>query len=336
MPCNGGLYFFEDKFKLMKKIVVLDGYAMNPGDLTWDGLEQLGEVVIYDRSSEDEIVERAAGAEIILTNKVALPAHIIDALPTLKYIGVMATGYNMVDMDCAKKRNIIVTNVPGYSTPSVVQLTFSLLFELCYHTQRHSDAVIKGKWTASPDFCFWDYPLIELSGKTLGIIGFGSIGQKVADIGAAFGMSILAYSRTKTDQSHRKNFRWAEEQEELLSQADIVSLHCPLTPQTEHLINAQSLALIKPSAFIINTSRGGLIDAQALADALNEERIRGAGIDVLAIEPPPIDHPLFQAKNCLITPHIAWATKESRLRLLAVVIGNIKSFLSGQSVNVIS
>src|SRR5690606_11246605 len=336
MPCNGGLYFFEDKFKLMKKIVVLDGYAMNPGDLTWDGLEQLGEVVIYDRSYEDEIVERAAGAEIILTNKIALPAYNIDALPTLKYIGVMDTGYNMVDMDCAKKRNIIVTNVPGYSTPSVVQLTFSLLFELCYHTQRHSDAVIKGKWTASPDFCFWDYLLNKLPVKALGIIGFGSIGQKVADIGAAFGMSILAYSRTKTDQSHRKNFRWAEEQEELLSQADIVSLHCPLTPQTEHLINAQSLALIKPSAFIINTSRGGSIDAQALADALNEERIRGAGIDVLAIEPPPIDHPLFQAKNCLITPHIAWATKESRLRLLAVVIGNIKSFLSGQSVNVIS
>ncbi|MBD1433153.1 D-2-hydroxyacid dehydrogenase [Sphingobacterium sp. DN00404] len=318
------------------KIVVLDGYAMNPGDLTWDGLQELGEVVVYDRSSEKDILERAKGAEIVLTNKVSLPAHIIEALPALKYIGVMATGYNMIDMDCANKQGIVVTNVPGYSTPSVVQLTFSLLLELCYHTQRHSDAVMKGKWTANPDFCFWDYPLTELSGKTLGIIGFGSIGQKVADVGAAFGMSILAYSRTKTDQSHRKNFRWATEQEELLAQADIVSLHCPLTPQTENLINVDTLSIMKPSAVIINTSRGGLIDAQALADALNEERISGAGIDVLAIEPPPIDNPLFNAKNCLVTPHIAWATKESRLRLMDVVVGNIKSFLNGQSVNVIS
>ncbi len=318
------------------KIVVLDGYAMNPGDLTWNGLQALGDVMIYERSSEKEIIERAKGAEIVLTNKVSLPAHIIEALPVLKYIGVMATGYNMIDMDCANKQGIVVTNVPGYSTPSVVQLTFSLLLELCYHTQRHSDAVMKGKWTASPDFCFWDYPLTELSGKTLGIIGFGSIGQKVADVGAAFGMSILAYSRTKTDQSHRKNFRWAAEQEELLAQADIVSLHCPLTPQTENLINAESLSIMKPSAVIINTSRGGLIDAQALADALNEGRISGAGIDVLPVEPPPIDNPLFNAKNCLVTPHIAWATKESRLRLMDVVIGNIKSFLNGQSVNVIS
>lgn len=318
------------------KIVVLDGYAMNPGDLTWNGLQALGDVMIYERSSEKEIIERTKGAEIVLTNKVSLPAHIIEALPVLKYIGVMATGYNMIDMDCANKQGIVVTNVPGYSTPSVVQLTFSLLLELCYHTQRHSDAVMKGKWTASPDFCFWDYPLTELSGKTLGIIGFGSIGQKVADVGAAFGMSILAYSRTKTDQSHRKNFRWAAEQEELLAQADIVSLHCPLTPQTENLINAESLSIMKPSAVIINTSRGGLIDAQALADALNEGRISGAGIDVLPVEPPPIDNPLFNAKNCLVTPHIAWATKESRLRLMDVVIGNIKSFLNGQSVNVIS
>ncbi|RZF59956.1 D-2-hydroxyacid dehydrogenase [Sphingobacterium corticibacterium] len=318
------------------KIVVLDGYAMNPGDLTWNGLQALGDVMIYERSSEKEIIERTKGAEIVLTNKVSLPAHIIEALPALKYIGVMATGYNMIDMDCANKQGIVVTNVPGYSTPSVVQLTFSLLLELCYHTQRHSDAVMKGKWTASPDFCFWDYPLTELSGKTLGIIGFGSIGQKVADVGAAFGMSILAYSRTKTDQSHRKNFRWAAEQEELLAQADIVSLHCPLTPQTENLINAESLSIMKPSAVIINTSRGGLIDAQALADALNEGRISGAGIDVLPVEPPPIDNPLFNAKNCLVTPHIAWATKESRLRLMDVVIGNIKSFLNGQSVNVIS
>lgn len=317
------------------KIVVLDGYAMNPGDLSWDGLQRLGDVVIYDRSSEKEVLERAKGAEIVLTNKVSLPAQIIESLPELKYIGVMATGYNIIDMDCARKRGIVVTNVPGYSTPSVVQLTFSLLLELCYRTQRHSDAVTGGKWTASPDFCFWDYPLTELSGKTLGIIGFGSIGQKVADVGAALGMSVLAYSRTKTDQSHRKNFKWATEQAELLAQADIVSLHCPLTPQTENLINVSSLAIMKPSAVIINTSRGGLVDAPALANALNEDRISGAGIDVLPIEPPPAGNPLFNAKNCLITPHIAWATKESRIRLLDVVVGNIKSFLDGQSVNVI-
>lgn len=318
------------------KIVVLDGYAMNPGDLTWEGLQELGDVVIYDRSTETEIIERAKGAEIVLTNKVSVPAHIMEALPELKYIGVMATGYNIIDMDFAKKRNIVVTNVPGYSTPSVVQLTFSLLLELCYHTQHHSDAVMQGKWSASPDFSFWDYPLTELAGKTLGIIGFGSIGQKVADVGAAFGMDILAYSRTQTDQSHRKNFKWVAQQEELLTQADVVSLHCPLTPQTENLINAESLSLMKPSAILINTSRGGLIDAQALADALNQGRISAAGIDVLAVEPPPVDTPLFKAKNCLITPHIAWATKESRLRLMDVVVGNIKSFLTGQSVNVIS
>lgn len=318
------------------KIVVLDGHAMNPGDMTWEGLQALGEVIIYDRSSEDQIIERAKGAEIVLTNKVSLSAHIIEALPELKYIGVMATGYNMIDMDAAKKRDIIVTNVPGYSTPSVVQLTFSLLLELCYRTQRHSDAVMQGKWSASPDFCFWDYPLTELAGKTLGVIGFGSIGQKVADVGEAFGMHILAYSRTQTDQSHRKSFRWIAEREELLAQADIVSLHCPLTPETENLISSESLSLMKPSAILINTSRGGLIDAQALAEALNEERISGAGIDVLAVEPPPADNPLFKAKNCLITPHIAWATKESRLRLMDVVVGNIKSFLDGQAVNVIS
>lgn len=318
------------------KIVVLDGYAMNPGDLTWAGLQELGDVVIYDRSSEAEILERAKGAEIVLTNKVAIPGPIIEALPELKYIGVMATGYNMIDMDAAKKRNIVVTNVPGYSTPSVVQLTFSLLLELCYHTQRHSDVVMQGKWSASPDFSFWDYPLTELAGKTLGIIGFGSIGQKVADVGAAFDMDILAYSRTQTDQSHRKNFKWVAAREELLAQADVVSLHCPLTPETENIINTESLSRMKPSAILINTSRGGLVDAQALADALNQGRISAAGIDVLAVEPPPADNPLFKAKNCLITPHIGWATKESRLRLMDVVVGNIKSFLAGQATNVLS
>lgn len=316
------------------KIVVLDGYTLNPGDLTWDALQALGGLVVYERTSENEILERAEDADILLTNKVSLSAKVINALPKLKYIGVMATGYNIIDMDAAKKRNITVTNVPGYSTASVVQLTFSLLLELCYRTQRHSDAVMEGKWSASPDFCFWDYPLTELSGKTLGIIGFGSIGQKVADVGTAFGMPILASSRTQTDQSSRKNFQWVA-REELFAQADVISLHCPLTPETENIINTESLSLMKSSAKLINTSRGGLVNAQDLADALNDERISGAGLDVLATEPPPADNPLFKAKNCIITPHIGWATKEARLRLMDTMAGNIKAFLEGNPVNVL-
>lgn len=316
------------------KIVVLDGYTLNPGDLTWDALQALGDLVVHERTSENEIIERAVDADMLLTNKVPLSAKVINALPQLKYIGVTATGYNIIDIACAKERNITVTNVPGYSTASVVQLTFSLLLELCYRTQRHSDSVMEGKWSASPDFCFWDYPLTELSGKTLGIIGFGSIGQKVADVGAAFGMSVLASSRTQTDQSHRKHFQWVA-REELFAQADVISLHCPLTPETENLINAKSLSFMKSSAKLINTSRGGLVNAQDLADALNEDRLRGAGLDVLTTEPPRADNPLFRAKNCIITPHIGWATKEARLRLMDTVVGNIKAFLNGSPVNVI-
>ncbi|NGM66643.1 D-2-hydroxyacid dehydrogenase [Sphingobacterium sp. SGR-19] len=316
------------------KIVVLDGYTLNPGDLTWDALQALGDLVVHERTSENEIIERAVDADMLLTNKVPLSAKVINALPQLKYIGVTATGYNIIDIACAKERNITVTNVPGYSTASVVQLTFSLLLELCYRTQRHSDSVMEGKWSASPDFCFWDYPLTELSGKTLGIIGFGSIGQKVADVGAAFGMPVLASSRTQTDQSHRKNFQWVA-REELFAQADVISLHCPLTPETENLINAKSLSFMKSSAKLINTSRGGLVNAQDLADALNEDRLSGAGLDVLTTEPPRADNPLFRAKNCIITPHIGWATKEARLRLMDTVVGNIKAFLNGSPVNVI-
>ncbi|PRD49353.1 D-2-hydroxyacid dehydrogenase [Sphingobacterium haloxyli] len=316
------------------KIVVLDGYTLNPGDLTWGPLGELGDLIIHERTSEHEIVERAKGADILLTNKVPLSAEVISALPQLKYIGVTATGYNIIDIECAKERNITVTNVPGYSTASVVQLTFSLLLELCYRTQRHSDAVMGGKWASNPDFCFWDYPLTELSGKTLGIIGFGSIGQKVADVGLAFGMPILASSRTRTDQSHRKNFQWVN-RDELFAQADVISLHCPLTPETENIINIESLSLMKPSAKLINTSRGGLVNAQDLTDALNNERISGAGLDVLATEPPSGDNPLLKAKNCIITPHIGWATREARLRLMDTVVENIKAFSQGNPVNVL-
>lgn len=314
------------------KIVVLDGYALNPGDLSWAALEQLGDVVIYDRTSVDLIVERAFDADVVLTNKVPLSSSVIAQLGRLKYIGVMATGYNIIDLEAARTRDIIVTNVPGYSTASVVQLTFSLLMELCFRVQRHSDAVMEGKWAASPDFCFWDYPLVELSEKTLGIIGFGAIGQGVADVALALGMQVMAHSRTETDQSHRKNFKWVG-LEELLTKSDVISLHCPLTPQTENLINAESIRKMKSTSLLINTSRGGLIDAKALADALNEGLIAGAGVDVLRQEPPEVDHPLFGAKNCLITPHIAWATKEARGRCMQILIGNVKAFSKGAAVN---
>ena len=314
------------------KIVVLDGSALNPGDLSWAALEQLGEVVIYDRTSVDLIVERASDADVVLTNKVPLSSSVIAQLGRLKYIGVMATGYNIIDLEAARARNIIVTNVPGYSTASVVQLTFSLLMELCFRVQRHSDAVMEGKWAASPDFCFWDYPLVELSKKKLGIVGFGAIGQGVADVAVALGMQVLAYSRTETDQSHRKKFTWVG-LEELLTESDVISLHCPLTAQTENLINTESIRKMKSTSLLINTSRGGLIDAKALADALNEGLIAGAGVDVLRQEPPEVDHPLFGAKNCLITPHIAWATKEARGRCMQILVDNVKGFSEGAAVN---
>jgi glycerate dehydrogenase len=317
------------------KIVVLDGYVLNPGDLSWDKMNNLGEVVLYDRTPADKIIERSIGAEVLITNKTPLTEEVINKLPNLKYIGVLATGYNVVDTAAAKRRNIIVTNVPAYSTMSVAQLTFALLLELCHRVQRHSDSVMEGKWAQSPDFSYSDFPLIELSGKTFGIIGFGSIGKKVADIATVFGMNIIAASRHQTDQSDRKNFKWAE-LNEVLEQADVVSIHCPLTTETKGLINAESLKRMKSSAFLINTSRGPVVVEQDLACALNKEIIAGAGIDVLSIEPPVKDNPLFKAKNCLITPHIAWATKEARERLMDIAVSNVAAFSHGKPVNVVS
>ncbi|MEJ7739288.1 MAG: D-2-hydroxyacid dehydrogenase [Chitinophagaceae bacterium] len=317
------------------KIVILDGYTLNPGDLSWDELKKLGDVAIYDRTPADQVVERARGAEIILTNKTPLGEEIINQLPALKYIGVLATGYNVIHTDVAKQKGIVVANVPGYGTTSVVQLTFALLLELCQHVQRHSDSVIEGKWANSKDWCYWDYPLVELSGKTMGIIGFGRIGQQVGDVAAAFGMHIIGTSRTRTDQSHRKNFRWAETPE-LLKESDVVSIHCPLFPETKGLINRESLQQMKRSSFLINTSRGPIIVDEDLADALNNDVIAGAGIDVLSAEPPPKDNPLFRAKNCIITPHIAWATKEARARLMDMTVNNLSAFLSGNPVNVVN
>ena len=317
------------------KIVVLDGYTLNPGDLSWDKLFNLGEVVLHDRTPADKIKERSLNADVLITNKTPLTEETINELPQLKYVGVLATGYNIVDTSAAKRRNIIVTNVPSYSTMSVAQLTFALLLELCHHVQKHSDSVMEGKWAESVDFSNWDFPLIELSGKTLGIIGFGNIGKKVADIATVFGMNIIAASRHETDQSERKNFRWAEINE-VLAQADIVSIHCPLLPETKGLINADSLKRMKRSAFLLNTSRGPVVVEPDLADALNNGIIACAAIDVLSIEPPLKDNPLFNAKNCLITPHIAWATKEARGRLMDIAVNNLAAFINGKRVNVVN
>ena len=317
------------------KIVVLDGYTLNPGDLDWDGLKKLGELVVYDRTPADQVAERAAGAAILFTNKTPVSEEAINQLGSLKFIGVLATGYNIVHTEAAKAKGIIVANVPGYGTASVVQMTFALLLELCLHVQRHSDAVMDGKWSRSADFCFWDYPLIELAGKTIGIIGFGHIGQQVGDVATAFGMNIIGNSRTRTDQSQRKNFKWADVPE-LLKQSDVVSIHCPLFPETKGLINKGSLQLMKKSAFLLNTSRGPIIVDEDLADALNNDLIAGAGIDVLSAEPPPKGNPLFTAKNCIITPHIAWATKEARARLMQTTISNLAAFLEGKPVNVVN
>lgn len=317
------------------KIVVLDGYTLNPGDLSWDDLRSAGEVTLYERTPVDRIVERCEGADVVLTNKTPLTEESLKQLPSLKYIGVLATGFNIVDVAAARKQGIVVTNAPGYSTASVAQLTFSLLLELCYRAGDHSNSVRGGKWAKSADFCFWDYPLIELSGKTIGIIGFGTIGEKVGDIATGFDMKILGNKRSKTDQSHRSNFRWAEI-DEILEESDVISLHCPLVPETEGLINRESLKRMKSTAFLLNTARGPIIVEEDLADALNNGVIAGAGLDVLAVEPPRPDHPLYTAKNCIITPHIGWATQEARKRLMDIVVQNLLSWREGSPENVVN
>lgn len=314
------------------KIVVLDGFALNPGDLEWDSFKQLGDVTIYDRTPEELVIDRSKEADVLITNKTLLGDTVFEKLPMLKYIGVLATGYNVVDTEAAKKRNITVTNVPAYSTNSVTQLTFALLLELCHHVQEHSNGVHSGEWVNSKDFCFWKSPLIELAGKTMGIIGFGRIGQKVADVAEVFGMNIISFSSHKSDQGKRKNFEWVE-LEELFKESDVLSLHCPLSPETKGIINKVSLSKMKKTAFFINTSRGPLVVEEDLAEALNNGTIAGAGLDVLSSEPPKVDNPLLTAKKCIITPHIAWATKEARIRLMDVAVSNLKAFIDGMPVN---
>jgi len=318
------------------KIVVVDGFTLNPGDLSWAPLERLGKYAIYDRSSPKEILARAADAEIVVTNKAILSRELIFALPKLKYIGVTATGYNIVDIEAARERGILVCNVPAYGSRSVAQMTIALLLELTQHVGHHAQTVREGRWSKSPDFCYWDYPLIELDGLTMGIVGFGRIGRAVADLARAFGMHILATGRssgTSVTVSSESGVEFVD-LDTLFSRSDVISLHCPLTPETKHVVNAKRLATMKPSAFLLNTSRGPLIDEAALAEALNSGRIAGAGLDVLSVEPPPPDHPLYHAKNCFITPHIAWATRAARSRLLEASIANIEAFLRGKPTNV--
>jgi len=317
------------------KITVLDGYTTNPGDLSWDEISRLGELPVYDRTPRELTAERSAGSEILLTNKTVLNNELLRSLPRLRYVGVLATGYNVIDTDEARRLGITVTNIPAYSTGSVAQLTFALILELCFHVQRHSDSVMEGKWTGSVDFTFRNYPLTELAGKTIGIIGFGNIGRKVCEIAMAFGMKVLASSRSGKDTPEYPGFELTDT-DDLLSRSDIVSIHCPLTPQTAGMINMNRLRLMKKSAFLINTSRGPIIVEKDLADALNEGSIAGAGLDVMAEEPPRAGNPLLTARNCIITPHIAWATIESRKRLLDQAAGNIKAFLSGSPVNVVN
>lgn len=317
------------------KIIILDGYTLNPGDLSWQGLEDLGELTVYDRTPEDKILHRSRDADILLTNKTPLTADTISGLPQLKYIGVLAMGYNVVDTEAARQRNIPVTNAAGYGTFSVAQLSFALILELCHRVQQHSDSVMQGQWASSPDFCYWNAPLVELQGKTLGIIGYGSIGQRVAAIGSAFGMKIMVSDRSASATSRQEGLHLAEV-DELLSQADIVSIHCPLTEETRGMINRRSLQRMKPTAFLINTARGPIVVEDDLADALRNGVIAAAGLDVLNTEPPAADNPLYKLPNCLITPHIAWATLEARQRLMEIVVENLKGFLEGKEVNVVN
>ena len=317
------------------KIVVLDGYTENPGDLSWDALEQLGELTVYDRTDEDRILERIGDAEAVYTNKTPLSAEVIGACPNLKFIGVLATGYNVVDVKAAKKRGIPVTNVPTYGTAAVGQFAIAMLLEICHHVAHHSDAVHSGRWTDNEDWCFWDYPLIELVGKTMGIIGYGRIGQATGRIAQALGMDVLAYDAYKDAALECETMRYTE-LEELFAESDVIALHCPLFPETTGIINKGTIARMKDGVIILNNSRGPLIVEEDMAEALNSGKVYAAGLDVVTAEPIRKDNPLLKAKNCIITPHISWAPKESRQRLMDVAVDNLRQFIAGTPVNVVN
>jgi glycerate dehydrogenase len=316
------------------KIVILDGHAINPGDLSWDALRSLGGLEVFDRTPENAIVSRAREAEVLLTTRTPLSAQTLMQLKQLRYVGVMFTGYDAIDLKAARERNVLVTNVPIYGTASVAQLVFALLLELCHHVAVHSAATHAGEWSRSPDFSFWKTPLVELQNKTMGIVGFGQIGRHVAEIAVAMGMRVIAADVGRRDPPNWPGFRWCDV-DELMQAADVVSLHCPLLPETRGMINAASLSRMKPGSFLINTSRGPLVIEQDLADALDSGHLAGAAVDVLSSEPPSLDNPLLHTKNCIVTPHIAWATKEARTRLIETVVANLRAFLEGRPVNVV-
>ena len=317
------------------RIVILDGHVVNPGDLSWDALRVLGDLEVFDRSAESEVVNRARAADALLTVRTPLSAHTLKQLERLRYVGAMFTGYDEIDLKAARDLKIVVTNVPTYGTASVAQLAFALLLELCHHVALHSAATHAGEWSRSSDFSFWKTPLVELQGKTMGIVGFGQIGRHVGEIAIAMGMHVIAADAARKEAPNWPGFHWRD-LDELMTASDVVSLHCPLLPQTRGIINFASLSKMKPDSFLINTSRGPLVVEQDLADALNNDRLAGAAVDVLSSEPPFLDNPLLHAKNCIVTPHIAWATKEARTRLVDTAVANLKAFLDGHPVNVVT
>jgi glycerate dehydrogenase len=315
--------------------VILDGHTANPGDLSWSQIEEIGPVTVYPRTAAADVVARARDADVVLTNKTAISREAIAALPRLKCIGVLATGYNIVDVEAAKERGIPVCNVPEYSTPNVAQAVFALLLELTNHTGHHAQTVRAGRWSACEDFCYWDGELVELAGLTLGLVGYGRIGRSVAAVGRAFGMRVLAHRRSSAAAAGDDAVTIVD-LPTLLRESDVVSLHCPLTPDTRGLINAKTIGLMKPTAFLINTSRGPLVNEADLAAALDQGRIAGAGLDVLSVEPPPASNPLLTARNCIITPHIAWATPNARRRLIEVTAANLRAFVAGRPQHVVN
>lgn len=313
------------------KIVVLDGYGLNPGDLSWEALQALGELTVYDRTSPAELLDRAAGAEILLTNKTVLTADNLAALPDVRYIGVLATGYNVVDIPAANARGIVVTNIPAYSTASVAQMVFAHLLNITQRVGHYAHDNREGRWANHPDFCYWDTPLVELAGKQMGLVGLGHTGMATARLALAFGMEVCAYTSKSPDQLPEGIRKCSLD--ELFAECDVLSLHCPLTADTKELVNARRLATMKPTAIVLNTGRGPLVNEADLADALNRGVIAAAGVDVLSTEPPQADNPLLTARNCFVTPHIAWATLEARTRLMDIAVANVKGFLQGQVIN---
>ena len=320
------------------KIIVLDGYTLNPGDLDWKGLEAIGDCTVYDRTSltdVQEAINRIGDAEIVFTNKTPMPKSLFDACPNIKFVGVLATGYNVVDVNAAKDKGVIVTNIPTYGTAAVGQFTIALLLEICHHIGHHNNAVHEGKWENNADWCFWDYPLIELDGKTIGIIGYGRIGQATGKIAQALGMKVLAYDEYKNPNLVTETCKYAE-LDELLKESDVIALHCPLFPSTQGIISKENIAKMKDGVIILNDSRGPLIVEEDLAEALNSGKVAAAGLDVVSSEPIKGNNPLLKAKNCIITPHIAWAPKESRKRLMDIAVNNLQAFVAGEPVNVVN